>query len=126
MAADLAEGPGGMAADERLRIVEGGGERGDAARVAMVAEGDGGVAEDPAPLRAKERRAFEAAAERRVVEREEIGERRGHVVVGGGTEGFPSRRLRNGVPRAHVLADIAAEDPASDGAPQVARNRATE
>src|SRR6516164_2838781 len=71
--AELPERPGGMTAHQRLAI----GERGDQRRygcgVPAVAEGDGGVSQQPPTPGARDGRAAEARPEGGVVEREQVG-----------------------------------------------------
>ena len=106
-----------MPAHQRLRIGERGGEDGHGVGIAAVAERHGGVAEKAAPLRAGHRRLPEARAEARLVEREQRGQVRRQRLGAGRVACLP-------VPRARLLAEVAAEDPVAELRAQLHGERA--
>ena len=83
-AAEGAESPGGVLADERVAITERVPQCRDRGGIARVAEDDGGVAQQTASSRARELRVAEAAAKRARIETEEIREEREEAVAVGG------------------------------------------
>jgi hypothetical protein len=107
-------------ADERVAIAEGHAERRHGGRIARVPEDHGDVAEEAAAPRSRERGVAEAATKRARIEAEQVGEEREEAVAVGG-----ARRRRRRVPRADLLADVAPEDPGTEGAPEFAWDRPT-
>src|SRR5207244_2754458 len=105
------ESPRGGVANDGVRIVQRSPERGPPRRVAAVAEHESRVAEEAAPPRALEGGPPEPPAEGGLVEREPRRERLERL---GGAEGGIGCRRRLPVPRAHRLADVAAERPVPD------------
>jgi hypothetical protein len=96
-----------VTSDERLGIPERRVEPWDGVAVAAVAERDGRVAQQAAAPGAHDGAALESSAERRRVQRQDLGET--------WIEQIEVRDIgRLGVPRADVLADVAAEDPVAD------------
>src|SRR5262245_27679259 len=138
---DLAEGPGGGAADERFGVVQAADESGDGGDCLLIAQDNGRIAEDAAAAGAPERRVAKAAAEGIVVEVEERDEIDGTRQFGILDSGFwigvvgnvVARRVGGRsppysmlVPGADVLANIAAKKPVADATAKLQRNRFAE
>src|SRR3954447_8000008 len=97
--------------------------------IADVPQRHGGVPEQAAPLRAPDRRAPIPFAKPLVVERQQVGQRGPRRLDTVGTrpraEIWPAGASIGAVPRADLLADVAAEDVLADQRSHVRLDRAT-
>jgi hypothetical protein len=108
---DLVQRPGGVAANQWLRVVQSPDQAGHSRRVTPIAECDADVAQQAATPGALHRRATEALSKAGIVEGEQVQQARRKVVcpmLKGLQPGWPAKAP---VVRTHVLAQVAAEDP---------------
>ena len=117
--ADLPQRPRGVPAHQWFRVE---GERthecGHSARIAAIAERHAHVPQESRSLRAPNRASREQFREPRIVERQKPLERPAFELAG--VQARLARRRSETIPRADVLADVAAEDPFTDQGPQLA------
>src|SRR5688500_15500931 len=123
--ADASQGPGSMAANQRLGIVEHRLQGCECPRIPQIAEGHGDIAQQASTLGASDRTAMESGAKVVLREAEQWHQLRG---------GESSAREKGGIgchwglaiPWTYGLADITPEDVCPHQGPELARNRAAQ